>query len=294
MKKVLKWIGIVLGVLVVLLVAAGLFLYISGNSTINKTYDVQVGKIEVPDDAASIERGQHLAEVTCSGCHGEDYAGTPFLDDPTLGYIPSSNLTSGASGIGGGYSDEDWVRAIRHGIAKDGKSLIIMPSNATYYYSDEDLGALIAFMKSLPAVDNDLGEKAISVPAVLLVGAGPLKGMFPASIIDHEAPRPSVPNAGVTAEYGEYLVKVNDCKVCHAPDMKGGVSPAPGEPMGTDITSTGLIGTYQTEDDFLTFFRTGMTPYNKAVDNKVMPWEHFGLMTDEELTAIYLYLQSLP
>ena len=76
--------------------------------------------------------------------------------------------------------------------------------------------------------------------------------------------------------------------------MKGGVSPAPGEPLGTDITSSGLIGAYQTEGDFLTFFRTGMTPYNKPVDPKVMPWEHYSLMTDEELTAMYLYLKSLP
>lgn len=294
MKKVLKWIGIVLGALVVLLVAAVLFLYISGNSTINKTYDIQVGTIAVPDDAASVERGQHLAEVTCSGCHGEDYGGTPFLDDPMLGYFPSANLTSGASGIGGTFSEADWVRAIRHGIAQDGKSLIIMPSNATYYYSDEDLGALIAFLKTLSPVDNDLGEREISVPAVLMVAAGPLGNLFPAALIDHDAPRPSAPEAGATAEYGDYLVKVNDCKICHNSDMKGGVSPAPGEPLGTDFTRTGLIGAYQTEDDFLTFFRTGITPYNKEVDPYVMPWEHFGLMTDEELTAMYLYLKSLP
>ena len=294
MKKVLKWIGIVLAALLGVLVAAFLFLYFSGQSTINRNYDVRVDPVVIPDDAAALERGRHLAEVTCSGCHGEDYAGTRFLDDPALGYIPSANLTAGAGGIAAGYSDEDWVKAVRHGIGKDGKSLVIMPSNATYFYSDEDLGALIAFMKSLPAVDNELGDKSYGVPAVLLVAAGPLKGMFPAAVIDHEAPRPDTPEAGATAEYGEYLVKVNDCKVCHGPDMKGGISPAPGEPEGTDITDTGLLATYQTEDDFMTFFRTGVTPYNKPVDPDVMPWEHFGRMTDEELTAVYLYLKSLP
>ena len=294
MKKVLKWIGIVLGVLVVLLIAAFLFLFISGNSTINKTYDVQVETVAIPDNAASIERGRHLAKVTCSGCHGENYAGTPFFEDPAMGYIPSANLTSGAGGVGGSFSDEDWVRAIRHGIGPEGKSLVIMPSNATYYYSDEDLGALLAFLKSLPAVDNELGEKSWGVLGVLLVAAGPFGNIFPAEIIDHDAPRPAAPEAEASADYGDYLVKVNDCQICHGPDLKGGQSPEPGAPLGPDISTTGLIGAYQNEDSFLTFFRSGMTPYNKAVDPVVMPWEHYGLMTDEELTAVYLYLKSLP
>jgi hypothetical protein len=169
-----------------------------------------------------------------------------------------------------------------------------MPSGSTYYYSDEDLGSLIAYLKTLPAVDNKLGTKSEGVMAVLLVAAGPLQAMLPASMIDHDAPRPVAPTEGVTVEYGDYLVKVLDCQVCHAPDMKGGISPAPGEPEGTDITNTGFLATYKTEGDFLEFFRTGMTPYNKPVDPEIMPWEHFGLMTDEELTAVYLYLKSLP
>jgi len=294
MKKVLKWIGIVLGALAVLLIAAGLFLYISGNSTINKTYDVQVETVDIPEDAASIERGRHLAEVTCSGCHGENYAGTPFFKDPAIGSFPSANLTSGAGGVGGNFNDEDWVRAIRHGVAEDGKSLVIMPSNATYYYSDQDLGALIGYLKSLPAVDNELGEKSWGVMGVLLVAAGPFANIFPAEIIDHDAPRPAAPEAAASAEYGDYLVKVNDCQICHGEDLTGGQSPEPGAPPAPDITTTGLIGAYQDEDALLTFFRTGMTPYNKPVDNEIMPWEHFGLMTDEELTAVYLYLKSLP
>lgn len=141
----------------IVLVAALLFLFISGNSEVNRTYDVQVQTVAAPSDAASIERGQHLAEVTCSGCHGENYAGTIFVNDPMLGYIPSANLTSGVGGVGGRFEDEDWVHAIRHGIDEGGKSLLGMPSNATYYYSDEDLGAIIAFIKSLPPVENDLG-----------------------------------------------------------------------------------------------------------------------------------------
>jgi len=291
MKKVLKWIAIVLGVMLALLVAAFLFLFISGQSQFNKTYDVQVQPVDIPEDAASIERGAHIAAYNCSGCHGEDYSGTAFFDDPAMGYIPSSNLTP--AGPVGSYSDEDWVRAVRHGIGPDGKSLIIMPSQATYYYSDEDLGALIAYLKSLPPVDNDLGSASIKPMTVLLVRLGMFGDIFPAEIIDHDALRPPAPQPGVSAAYGEYLVNVNDCRACHGSDLSGGVSPEPGSPSGTDLTQSGILGAYSTAEEFIEFFRTGVTPYNKPVDPVYMPWEHYGLMTDEELSAIFEYLISL-
>jgi mono/diheme cytochrome c family protein len=292
MKKVLKWIGIVLGVLIALVVAAFLFLFISGQSQLNKTYDVQVQTIEIPDDLVSIERGAHIAAYNCSGCHGEDYSGGPFFEDPTIGYIPSSNLTPG--GAVGMYSDEDWVKALRHGIGPDGKSLVVMPSQATYYYSDEDLGALIAYLKSLPPVDNEPGTISIKPVGVLLVRLGMFGDVFAAELIDHDAPRPSAPEPGVSAAYGEYLVNVNDCRACHGSDLSGGTSPDPESPPGTDLTQSGILGAYSSAEDFIEFFRSGITPYNKEIDNVYMPWEHFGLMTDEELSAIFEYLNSLP
>jgi hypothetical protein len=55
-----------------------------------------------------------------------------------------------------------------------------------------------------------------------------------------------------------------------------------------------ILNSYSTEGDFIEFFRTGVTPNNKPVNPEYMPWEHFGLMTDEELSAIYEYLNLLP
>ena len=77
------------------------------------------------------------------------------LPGTLLTTLAASNLTSGLGGKGREYTDIDFVRAIRHGIGKDRKSLVIMPSQYFNKFSDEDVGAIVAYLKSLPPVDNE-------------------------------------------------------------------------------------------------------------------------------------------
>src|SRR4051812_15928106 len=99
LKKVLKWVGIVLGVIVVLLLLGAAFLYFRAQSKLNQTYNVQVESVKIPTDAASIERGKHLATVVCMGCHGPDLSGTEFFNDPGgIGELHAKNLTAGKGG----------------------------------------------------------------------------------------------------------------------------------------------------------------------------------------------------
>ncbi|HRQ32942.1 MAG TPA: hypothetical protein PLM89_07545, partial [Anaerolineales bacterium] len=121
MKKVLKWIGIVLGSLIGLILLAGIVMIMIGNSRLNKTYDFPPSNITIPTDAASIEYGKHRAETLCQGCHGPDLSGIDaWFNAPPIGLISSPNLTSGAGGIGANFTTEDYVRAIRHGIDPQG------------------------------------------------------------------------------------------------------------------------------------------------------------------------------
>lgn len=134
MKKVLKWIGIGLVVLVGLVVVIAGGMILSTNSRLNKSYShIQAEPLSIPTDAASLAIGQHWAEMQCQDCHGEDLGGGPFFEDPALGYVDAANLTSGTGGIGATYTDEDWVLAIRHGVKQDDTSVFIMPSNDYYY-----------------------------------------------------------------------------------------------------------------------------------------------------------------
>ena len=74
------------------------------------------------------------------------------------GFVVASNLTSGESGIGVSFTDEDWVRALYHGINNEGRSVIVMPSPFFHVMSEDDLTSVIAYMKIVPPMNNALPE----------------------------------------------------------------------------------------------------------------------------------------
>lgn len=291
-RRVLKWIGIGLGGLVALVLVAAVILYFVGGARLNKRYDIAVAAVPVPTGAEVLARGQHIATAIgmCTSCHGEDLSGNVDFAIPGMLTIPTPNLTSGAGGVGGVYSDEEWVRAIRHGVGRDRRELMIMPSGSFSHLSADDLGALIAYLKSAPPVDNVLPERSIELPARLMAGAG----MFPAAAaatIDHSAPPPPAPEIGVTAAYGAYLTRT--CTECHGAELNGKPFGPPGQEVPSPNLTPGgeLVG--WSEEQFFHLMRTGITPTERRISDE-MPWKAFGRMTDDELRAVWLYLQSLP
>ena len=121
MKKIVMWFGIITGgVLGVIIVLIGV-LFVIGSMKVNRTYDVEGAFVSVPTDDASIARAKHYIEAIaqCQECHGDNLAGKVLEDDPGFGKLVPRNLTSGRGGIGGDFTDEDYVRAIRHGIGRD-------------------------------------------------------------------------------------------------------------------------------------------------------------------------------
>ena len=158
-KKILKWIGIGLGVIVVLVLFVVGALYFHGQSRFSQTYTAPVETVAISNDAASLERGKHLVTLMCAGCHGANLAGTDFFNDPGLGTLHAKNLTSGKGGIGASYTDADFVRTLRHGVRPDGTSVFVMPSKDFYYLSDQDLGSIIAYLKTVLSVDQEWGSK---------------------------------------------------------------------------------------------------------------------------------------
>ena len=171
------------------------------------------------------------------------------------------------------------------------KALLVMPSEFYNKISDDDLGAMIAYLKTLPPVDNELDESQLGpVGRILALFEASL---IPATLIDHKAPRPTSPPVGVTAEYGEYLAVI--CSLCHGERLSGGPVPGdePDAPMSPNITPGGIIGLIN-EEGFINTLRTGITPGGRSLDSEFMPWQRLGKMTDDELRAIWMYLNSLP
>lgn len=285
--KVLKWIGYILGgLIVVLAIALGIFYFIS-EQKLGNNYMITPDPITIPTDAASIEHGKHLVEAVgeCVGCHTPNLAGQMFIDDPNFARLAAPNLTNGQGGIN--YSDQDWVRALRYGIGSDGRQLIIMPSHWYSYMNDEDLGAMVAYLKTVPPVDQAWPERSFSlIPGSILISLGAIP--FAPELIAQNGPRTS-PAPAVTAEYGEYLTNIAACRECHGSNLAGNTSE--GAPMGPNLTPGGAFAAYR-EEDFLKVMRTGVTPGGRTLSEE-MPWVNYGKMTDEELQAIFTYLRTV-
>jgi len=293
MEKIIKWVGIAFGALLALIVLTVLAGYFLGGIRMNRTYDVPEEAISVPTDPESLGLGEHWAAVFCEDCHGEDLGGTAFFDDPVIGTINGSNLTTGEGGASAEMSDAEIARAIRHAVDHDGRGLMIMPSEAFYYLSNEDLGAIIAYLKQVPPVDKEWPKPEVRFIGRLLVGLGLFGNVSAAEVIDHSASHPKTPAPGITAEYGRYLTQVGGCTSCHGPDLSGGKSPDPASPPGSNITPGGHLGEWS-EADFIQAMRTGIEPDGEEISSQFMPWNGIGQMTDDELRALWMYLQSLP
>lgn len=295
MKRFVRWMGAgftgIVGLGVVTLGAV----YVLSGLRMSESYDVEVHRVDVPDGSASVDYGEHVYTIRgCADCHGEDGGGLVFIDEAPVARLAGSNLTSGEGGVAERYDDpQDWETAIRHGVRPGGDPLLFMPSSEYHPLSDDDLGALIAYLESLPPVDRNLPNASIRPLGRLLFLLGEVP-LVHAELIDHGGPHPDAPPAGPTAAYGRYLA--TSCTGCHAADLAGGpIAGAPPDwPPASNLTphpEDGL-GTWS-EDDFFGALRRGRRPDGATLD-AVMPWRNTARMTDEEIRAVWTYLQTLP
>jgi cytochrome c553 len=290
MKGLLKWVGYIVGGIVALILICVGVVYAITSARMGKTYPTQAETIAIPTDSAAIERGRHLtiAVGKCTDCHGDNLAGKMISDDPVFARLWSANLTRGKGGVGSTYTDIDYVRSIRYGVRANGKPLIFMPSEAYTHFNDSDLGAIIAYVKSMPPVDQEIPKPSIGPIARILSVMTPFP-LVPARTIDREAPRPAPVAIGVTKEYGEYLAKTGGCTTCHNPNLSGGTA-IQGVKVA-NLTPAG-IGKW-TEADFTKVLRTGVRPDGRVL-SAVMPWPYTKFLTDDEIRAMWMFLQSLP
>jgi cytochrome c553 len=257
---------------------------------LTEKFDMVLTTVVVPEDEAAIEWGGHLVNAVtgCQDCHGPDLSGTVMSDDAAA-VLVAPNLTPGKGGIGAELTDADWVRAIRHGVRSDGSSLLVMPSYAYARLSDRDLGAMVAFLKTLPPVDHELPAFRLRPLGRALVAAGAFNDEFVARKIAAEARYEEV-EPGLSLEYGEYLATISGCVSCHRADLKGGPAGPPDAPPAADISPAALASWDQA--DFFRAMREGRRPDGSEI-SEFMPWPLMKQMRDEELSAIWLYLQSV-
>jgi cytochrome c553 len=244
--------------------------------------------LKVAGTDSQIQRGQAIADGFCGACHSRTGTLTGGLDigkdlSVPVGSFVSSNLTP--AGQLAHWSDGEIFRAIRNGVDANGHWLIMMSYTNAGKLSDEDIQAIIAYIRRLPAAGQTTPEPPdqLSPLGLIMLGAGMLPTGKPVLNGTIKAP-PKSPSP----QYGEYILSYQDCRECHGSKLTGGVQGqlapvGPGLSLVKDWTLEGFIST----------MRTGTDPAGHQL-GKEMPWQPIGKMDNEELAAMYEYLIALP
>jgi mono/diheme cytochrome c family protein len=251
--------------------------------------------------AALVARGAHVAATRgCADCHGATFGGAVVIDDPLAGRLAGPNLTAG--GRGPALADADWELALRHGVRRDGSPLVVMPSTDYAAMTDEDVAAVAAYARSLPAVRTQPPPMRLGplLRALHLAGKADVVAAHTLAARDtgrragapvHVATVAEAP----TREFGAYVATT--CTGCHGAALAGGAIPGapPDWPASRNITPhpTAGIGRW-TEADFERLLTTGVRPDGQVVDTVHMPVRMTRAMTAVERRALWAYLRTVP
>lgn len=284
MKPWLRWtVRVLAGLVLLLIISVGMVYAISGS----RMAPVEGTPHAVDASNANIAEGQRLANAFgCTACHGGNLGGTVLIDAMPFAILPASNLTAGRSG--GALTDAQWELGVRHGIGFDGRPLFIMPSPEYSRLSDAHLSSIMAWARSLPAVENPLPDRAFGPIGRMVIALGqlpPAPAVIPADV-QHLQTVPAP-----TAEFGFYLTRL--CLGCHGADLRGGPPDRTEPPSGPDLSPAGNLGTWN-EAEFVQALRTGRRPDGTMLNDSIMPWQALRNLNDVELTAIRAYLSTLP
>jgi hypothetical protein len=304
---------IILAVLTVLLLGTAFFFF---RFTVLLPRDIPVPDITLPTSAEQIERGRYLAThvAVCMDCHSTrnwQYFAGPIVkgtlgkggevfdqDSGLPGVLISKNITPYNLGE---WSDGELYRAITGGLQADGDALFpLMPYDAYRTMDERDLLAIMAYLRTIDPIENDVPDHQLDFPLNLIVNS-----------IPREAELITV-NRDDTLEYGEYLSNLAGCTWCHTPiNATNQIIPEQLLAGGHEFVMQGRvvraanispdkdtgIGNW-TEEQFIARFRryqgvVGRTiVLDEAGNNSLMPWTMYAGMTDGDLGAIYAYLMA--
>lgn len=285
MLSFLKWTAIPIGIVASILLLIGLVFFITGGAKAERIFEVTPPISEIRSDSSALATGAHLTDVlSCKRCHGEQLEGAIMMD-VTPFRVVAPNLTRGSGGIADTYTDQDWDRALRYGVRPSGRGMLFMPANLYHPMSDDDANDVIAYLKSIPPVDNVLPPSEMKWVGRLVAGL-PGSGLFK-NLRDEDDERTPVPEVGATSEYGAYLVSMT-CVECHGLVLLGLEQPFPGSPPAPNLDTSASWSL----EEFSKAMRDGITPDGRQLD-AAMPASSYKHLNDVEMEAIYRYLGTV-
>lgn len=282
--------------------------------TWDKKHDAPYPEISASKDSALIARGKYLAygPAHCATCHvpmdkimsvenGEIMplsGGWEFTIPP--GTFRAPNITPDIETGIGKLSDKELARTLRYSVGSNGRC--IFPFMPFQELSDEDLTAILSFLRSQEPVKHQMKKTELTFLGKAVTTLGMIKPVGP-----KKDPAKSV-KIDTTVEYGSYLAQsVANCIGCHTKrDLKTGAfigEPFAGgfifkpEPLSmgygfvspniTPDVETGIMATWD-EQTFMTRFKK-----NRVHKGSPMPWGSFSRINDLEVKALYKFLKSL-
>jgi hypothetical protein len=235
------------------------------------------------------------------GTEGE--GGERFSGLKMPGVLYAKNLTP--RGLVKDWTDRELLRAFTCGVTKDNTTLFpLMPYPGFNHLTKEDAYSIIAYIRTLRPIENQVAQSKLNFPLNYIVKTIPLKSFVASKPVDRSN----------SIEYGKYLVTIASCRDCHTPKVKGefvtGKEYSGGNefnlPWGivrtANITPDDQTGIGKwTREQFIArfkFFDTDSTrniPVNikRGEFNTVMPWTFFAGMTGDDLGSIYDYLRTV-
>lgn len=265
-------------VLLALVAAAGASaaLYVASERRLHATTAwprTQVGA--VPLDDATVRDGARLGHVLgCTNCHGPSLTGAPYHDTRLGLDMAAPNLTR----LLPGYADDELARAIRDGVARDGRALYGMPARAFRSLADEDLRRIIAWLRRVPARGEPSPPRRVGVG----LRARLLLGTAVPDALAADASGPGLPATADMTDRGRYLAHVA-CGECHGASLDGDGALVP--PL--------TVAVAYTDAAFAHLMRTGETPGGRDLDRMDdTARARFSHFTDEEVASLYAYLRA--
>jgi mono/diheme cytochrome c family protein len=266
--------------LVLVAALAVIVVYIQSNRIINKRHEFRAHPVAVPTDSASLAYGERLARMRCYGCHADSLYGQVLFSEPIVARLTATNVPAKLATL----SDAEFAGFLRTGVRKDGTSPFVMPPPGFYHISDADLGALIAYLRTIPQGGETLPPNSYGPMGRL----GLVLGEFKTAVaeMDTTMGRIGQDPAWATTRHGEYLARMI-CTECHGLRLVG-------DPTGATPSLSGALG--YSMDEFTTLIRTG-TPREAGKTLSLMrdvATNSLKYLTDSEIAEIHAYIKALP
>jgi cytochrome c553 len=277
-KTIIKRITYSVISLVVLVLA---IVYVWSILIVNKSFNVPLSGVTIPNDTASINEGHRLVQIAhCGDCHGEHFTGNVFLKINHMGEIVAPNLTK----VIPTYSNAELERVIRHGVKKNGHSVYIMPSYMYYQLKEESIVKIIAFLRTLRPEPDTLNGAKTNFEFLGRIALIQKKIVPIADLIDHHSPRKYIHYDTTEVAFGKYLA-MTTCTSCHGVDLKGVVG------LGPNLV---IAASYKRED-FCKLLHTGIALGGRNLDlMSHVARNNLCHLNENEMNCIYAYLKTKP